>query len=303
MKTLPPGLQSHLDEGTTTLAWAWRIARTDGVVMGFTDHDRALAFDGTVFEPESGFAASEIRAGTDLAVDAQDAEGALSSERITETDILDGRWDNAAVEVWRVNWEVTDQRVLMRRGNLGEIRRGRVAFVAEVRSLAHYLNQTVGRTCQFHCDAALGDNRCGVDLGAAAFSAPGTVAAVIGDRSFTVAADLDGLAPGWFALGEIDWATGANAGRTAEVASHSIADGLVRIALFEPPVRPIALGDGLVIRAGCDKRFVTCRAKFDNAVSFRGFPAIPGDEIVQRYPSRGDANDGQPLVPIDGGAA
>ena len=38
----------------------------------------------------------------DLSVDAQDAEGVLTSDRITETDILDGRWDNAAVEVWRV---------------------------------------------------------------------------------------------------------------------------------------------------------------------------------------------------------
>jgi uncharacterized phage protein (TIGR02218 family) len=130
----------------------------DGVALGFTDHDRALSFDGTAFEPESGFAASEIRAGSDLAVDAQDATGVLTSDRITETDILDGRWDNAAVELWRVNWADTSQRVLLRRGAVGQIRRGRMAFVAEVRSLAHVLGQTVGRTFQAGCDAALG--RC-----------------------------------------------------------------------------------------------------------------------------------------------
>jgi uncharacterized phage protein (TIGR02218 family) len=73
-----------------------------------------------------------------LSVDAQDAEGALTSERITEADILDGRWDNAAVEVLRVNWEAPAQRVLMRRGNIGRIRRSKVAFVAEFRSLSHY---------------------------------------------------------------------------------------------------------------------------------------------------------------------
>jgi uncharacterized phage protein (TIGR02218 family) len=88
----------------------------------------------------------------------------LTSDRITETDILDGRWDNAEVEVWRVNWADTGQRVLMRRGAIGQIRRGRLAFVAEVRSLAHVLGQTVGRTFQATCDAALGDARCGVDL-------------------------------------------------------------------------------------------------------------------------------------------
>ena len=87
MKSLTPALQAHLDDGTTTLSWCWRISRSDGVALGFTDHDRTLVFDGTEFEPESGFAASEIRAGSDLAVDAQDATGVLTSDRITETDI------------------------------------------------------------------------------------------------------------------------------------------------------------------------------------------------------------------------
>ena len=96
MKSLSPELQAHLDGGTTTLSWCWRISRADGVTLGFTDHDLILAFDGTDFEPESGFAASEVRSGSDLSVDAQDAEGVLTSDRITETDIIDGRWDNAA---------------------------------------------------------------------------------------------------------------------------------------------------------------------------------------------------------------
>ena len=108
MKSLDPDLRAHLDDGTTTLAWCWRISRADGVNFGFTDHVRTL-----------------------------------TSDRITETDILDGRWDNAEVEVSRVNWADTGQRVLMRRGAIGQIRRGRLAFVAEVRSLAHVLGQTV----------------------------------------------------------------------------------------------------------------------------------------------------------------
>ena len=73
MKALSPAFQAHLDDGTTTLSWCWRIARVDGVTLGFTDHDQILTFDGTDFEPESGFAASEVRSGSDLSVDAQDA--------------------------------------------------------------------------------------------------------------------------------------------------------------------------------------------------------------------------------------
>jgi uncharacterized phage protein (TIGR02218 family) len=99
MKLLPAGMQAHLDDGTTALAWCWRIERADGAIFGFTDHDRSMLIAGTTYEPDSGFSASEIRASADFSVDGQDAEGALRSDRITETDILDGRWDNAAIEV------------------------------------------------------------------------------------------------------------------------------------------------------------------------------------------------------------
>ena len=83
MKNLDPALQSHLDEGTTTLAWCWRIVRADGVTFGFTDHDRTLSFNGTDFEPESGLTASEVRSGSDLSVDAQaePGHGAVAFER------------------------------------------------------------------------------------------------------------------------------------------------------------------------------------------------------------------------------
>ena len=176
MKALSPDLAAHLASGTTTLAWCWKIIRADGAIMGFTDHDRALVFAGTTFEPDSGFAAAEIRVGSDLSVDAQDAEGALSSDRITETDILDGRWDNALVELWRVNWQDADQRVLMRRGAIGELRRGMSSFVAEIRSLSHLLGQTAGRVFQGSCDAELGDGRCRVDLDVPAYAGQGQVA-------------------------------------------------------------------------------------------------------------------------------
>lgn len=291
MKALDPDFQAHLDAGTTTLSWCWRITRADGVTFGFTDHDRGLAFDGTVFEPESGLTASEVRAGSDLSVDAQDAEGVLTSDRITETDIADGRWDNAAVELWRVNWADTSQRVLMRRGAIGQIRRGRLAFVAEVRSLAHVLGQTVGRTFQAGCDAALGDARCKLDVENPAYSGSGDVLDLLRDRAFT-ASGLASFAAGWFTFGTLDWTSGANAGREAEVLSHEIASGLPILTLLEAPVRGIAPGDTFTIRAGCDKRLETCGAKFGNTVNFRGFPHIPGTDTILRYATRDGGHDG-----------
>ncbi len=294
MKSLSPALQAHLDEGTTTLCWCWRITRTDGVPLGFTDHDQTLSFDGTDFEPESGLTASEIRADSDLSVDAQDAEGVLSSDRITETDILDGCWDNAGVELWRVNWADTGQRVLMRRGAIGQIRRGRLAFVAEVRSQAHVLGQTVGRTFQASCDAALGDARCGVNLEDPACKGTGAVTDLLRDRAFT-ASGLGGFAAGWFGFGTIDWTSGANEGRRAEIIAHDLTDSTAVLTLLEAPVRSIAEGDTFTIRAGCDKRLETCGAKFANTASFRGFPHIPGQDAVLRYASRDGGHEGSML--------
>ena len=294
MKTLSLALQLQLESGATTLAWCWRITRSDGHVFGFTDHDRVLGFDGTSFESESGLVASEVRSGSDLSVDAQDAQGVLSSDRITETDILDGRWDNAEVEVWRVNWQDTSQRVLLRRGAIGQIRRGRLAFVAEVRSLAHVLGQTVGRTFQASCDAALGDPRCGINLESATFKGNGTVTDLLRDRAF-LASGIGAFADGWFSGGTVEWTSGANDGRLAEIMLHEVSSGIVTVTLLEAPVRPIAASDAFVIRAGCDKRAETCRGKFSNMVNFRGYPHIPGQDAMIRYATRDAGHEGNVL--------
>ena len=65
--------------------------------------------------------------------------------------------------------------------------------------------------------------------------------------------------------------------------------------MLEEPIRLIEVGDALDIFAGCDKRFETCQSKFANAVNFRGFPHIPGQNTVIRYAAKGDANAGAVL--------
>lgn len=294
MTALSPAFQDHLDTGTTTLAWAWRITRSDGAIYGFTDHDADLIFGGTTFESETGLIASEIRQSADLAVDAQDAEGILTSDRINETDISDGLWDNADVEVWRVNWSNPAERALRRRGSIGQIRRGRVSFVAEVRSLTHILGQTVGRNFQGTCDAELGDARCGIDLELSIYKGTGEVATIRDDRTFT-ATGLGSYSTGWFSSGFVEWTSGANAGRRTEVAVHTNDVGGVAVVLLDLPVRPVAIGDDFLIRAGCDKQIATCAAKFANVPNFRGFPTIPGQETVLRYATGAGANDGEIL--------
>jgi hypothetical protein len=46
---------------------------------------------------------------------------------------------------------------------------------------------------------------------------------------------------------------------------------------------------------GCDRQLGTCRQRFGNVANFRGFPHIPGNDFVLRYPRSGDRLDGGAL--------
>ena len=282
MKTLPEGMQTHLDSGTTTLCWCWRLTRRDGTMFGFTDHDCDVMFDGTTFEAAAGFTASEMKDSVGLNVDNLDVESAISSDRLDEDDLAAGLYDDARVEIFRVNWSSPDQCVLMRAGSLGEVSRSGSAFRAEVRGLAHYLQQPTGRLFQFTCDADLGDARCGVNLEGSAYRGVGEISAVLSPRAFEVSG-LEDHADGWCTRGLLRFTSGANAGQSVEIRSHAVRDGIVTIELWQEPARAISAGDAVSVTAGCDKLLETCRTKFGNAVNFRGFPHMPGNDFVTSY--------------------
>jgi uncharacterized phage protein (TIGR02218 family) len=291
MKTLPPGLAAHLASGATTLAWCWRLTRRDGTRLGFTDHDRDIAFDGTTFEAAAGFTASEIKDAVGLSVDNLEVESALSSGRLSEQDLAAGLYDDARVEIFRVNWQAPDDRVLMRAGSLGEVRRAGLAFAAEVRGLAHYLQQPKGRLFQYGCDADLGDQRCGVDLTQAAYRGLGTIGDVLSARRFT-ATGLASFADDWFTRGLLKFTSGANNGRAIEVKRHEVRDGIVTLELWQEPGEMPASGESFEVTAGCDKRLATCQAKFANVVNFRGFPHMPGNDFVTSFARPGGSGGG-----------
>lgn len=295
MRVFPPGLQEHLDTGATTLCWCWRVVRADGVDYGFTDHDNDLVFDGTTFEADAGITASEVESTLGLGVDNLDVESVLRSDRLNEDDLAAGLFDNASVELFRVNWRDPEQRVLVRYGNLGEVSRGPHSFTAEVRGLAHELQQPKGRLFQFGCDADLGDARCTVDLDQPAFKGEGTVAAVSAGRVLTVEG-LDAYESDWFTRGLLAWTSGANAGRSMEVKLHTKTAEAVTVELWQRMAAPVEAGDSFTVTAGCDKQFATCREKFDNVPNFRGFPHIPGNDFAVSYPNSDDPdNDGGSL--------
>lgn len=288
MRALDQAFAAHLSTGATTLCHCWRVARRDGAVLGFTDHDRKLSFGGDDYEPSTGADGAAIASTADLAVDNSEIEGLLSSQRLAAAELLGGRFDGAAVEIWRVNWAAPEERLLIKRGGIGEVRREGRRFVAEIRGASAALDEVRGRVYQRFCDANVGDRRCRADLERPAYKGQGAVAEILDGQRFR-ASGLTAFAAGWFANGRLDWTSGANAGTSAHVKAHGADQSL---ALWRPAGAPIAAGDAFEARAGCDKAFATCREKFSNVVNFRGFHLMPGNDFIIQIAAPGGPNDG-----------
>lgn len=290
-RNIPAGLQSHLDEGATTMCYCWRVTRTDGVVQGFTEHDNPLTFDGTTFLASSGFTASQIQSSLGLAVDNLNVDGALSSETLNEDDLAAGKYDDAFVELFWVNWRDVSERILKKSGYTGETQRIGIAFSAELRGLSARLGQVQTRTFKRTCDAQVGDNKCKVDLTSSTFKGTGEVTTVYSPRSF-LCSGLGSYNNKWFTQGVLTWTSGPAAGTSIDVKAHVKDSGDVTIELWNAPAFEIAAGWDFTVTAGCQQTVAMCRNKFDNLNNFRGFPVMPGSDAVIRNPDPAARNTG-----------
>lgn len=286
--------QAHLASGITTTCRCWAVVRRDGTVYGFTDHDRALSFEGIDFKADTGLTAKALQQTSGLAVDNTEALGALSDIAITEEDIAAGRFDGAGVRAWLVNWVDLSQRILQFRGTIGELQRSGGAFQAELRGLSEALNQPQGRVYQKPCTAVLGDKDCRFGFDVPGYVAELPVEEVEEARLFRFD-DLGGFDARWFEYGRFVVLSGAAAGLIGAIKNDRQVNDVRVIELWESLRSEIATGDMVRIEAGCDKRAISCRLKFSNFLNFRGFPDIPGEDWLMSYPTSSGVNDGGSL--------
>ena len=273
-KTITPDLKAHWESSVRTIATCWRLELKDGTVMGFTEHDEPIVYDGVTYDP-AGFTPTTFESSSDMSVDGMDIQGFIDSEAITEADIAAGRYDRADVYCFKINWSDPSQGILkLPRGWIGEINRSDKLFVAEVRSLTQALQQKIGREYVGTCWANLGDSDCKVDL--SAITVTGTVDSVSSLYQFTDTSRAE--AADWFRYGLLTFTSGNNAGRSMEVKDF---DGST-FTLFEAMPEAIAAGDAYEVYPGCDKSLSTCRDKFNNVVNNRSFPYIPGADKMNQ---------------------
>ncbi len=295
MRNISPGLAAHLDGETTTVCRCWKITRRDNQVLGFTEHDSSVEFDGTTYNPTNGLDPTVTQTASGLAANSVEVIGALSSEKISSGDIRANKYDGAEVQVWVVNWSSPDENLLENVFHIGEISENDGVFSAELRSIESQLDQTKGEHFIRQCQANLGDLRCGVNLVTASFSANGVIVAYDGNRNIT-ASGLSQFAGNWFQAGLLKFITGRNAGSEIKISQHLKLNTNTLIELWHQMPLQVDIGDTFEIAVGCDKEFETCKQKFSNALNFRGFPHLPGGDFAMTYASNSKNFDGGIII-------
>lgn len=268
MKNITKELKEHLSGSVLSIATCSKLTLTNNEVMGFTDCDQDLTIGNVVYQSHASFTASSIVGNSNLAIDNLEIEGVLSSSNIKEEDILAGKYDFAQIEIFLVNYNDLNQGSLnIHHGTLGKITLSNGRFVAQVQGLSAKLTQNIGQLYSALCRAKFCDNRCRLD--SSKFTKFSAVTSVVNNHHFqdeNLVEDDD-----YYKYGTVKFVTGANSGLTFIICKYRKGN----VALFMQTPHKILEKDQYSITAGCDKRFSTCRDKFNNAKNFRGEPHIP----------------------------
>ena len=276
-------LRDHLHLEATTTCRAWIITRKDGKVYGFTDHDKAIELEGVQCLASSGLSTGTLETGTGLSVDNGEFIGALSHKVVNTNDIRLGKWDEAFVRVYIVNWADQRESEIVFCGHIGEINSQDGKFFAEIRSQLQLLNRVRGRLYQATCDAVLGDRRCNVSL-EKHFSIAGKIVEILGRSKVIVSLNRDEK-DGYFASGKLKLIKNGTTFFLGEIKSDWRKQGIRTLSFWKPVKADLDVGDQIRAYAGCNKSFSMCVKRFDNATNYRGFPTIPGEDWLMKRPS------------------
>jgi hypothetical protein len=163
MRAVPEALAARIESGAATLCHVWLLTRRDGVVTGFTDHDRDLVHDGVTCLAAAGWTLGAAESGLGGAgAGAMAVAGVFDAEVLDPRDLADGLYDGAEIACRRVDWAEPALFVPLWSGRLARVRREGEAFSAEIEGPLAQLERVAGRSYGRLCDANLGDARCGV---------------------------------------------------------------------------------------------------------------------------------------------
>jgi uncharacterized phage protein (TIGR02218 family) len=262
------------DGPLTSLAFCWRIERSDGAGLALTSGHRDIAVSDIVYRSAPGVTPGSISRSLGLEPDSGEVAGALAADSLSEDDLSQGRWNGASVRLLALDWAASDaEPVPLLGGELGEVSIDGDGFSAELRGAASRLAKAPCPSTSPECRAVFGDKKCRVDL------AGRTIRAKVVSATDNVL-ELDQAVDATFLFGRLRYLSGENCG----IATALLGASGTEVSLRDRPRAVVSPGTVIELREGCDKRFETCVSRFANAVNFRGEPHLPGTDLLTRYP-------------------
>jgi len=307
MKNASTAMQNHLaNANPTTIAWLWKVVRTDGVILGFTSFDQDIVYDdgtGTgliTYLAHSGYSSSAVDSKSNLSVDNVEVKGFIESDSITEQDLRDGKYDNALATMMIVNWaDLTMGDVIIRTGTFGIVKMKNGLWTAEHRGLTYRFGTILGQLYGPVCRAVFGSGLNGIDLTSqwlcgidvTLYQQNGSVSSVtdvfdiIPNAGLLQKGSVTPTVPapaGWFDDGLITFTSGLLNGVSFEIKSW---DGTTA-TLYLPmgPYLP-SPSDTFIIEPGCNHTVTDCANKYDNIINFHGEPTLPSTDGILAIPN------------------
>jgi len=269
LRNLPAPLLAHILGDTTTLAYLWKIVRTDGVTATMTSLDEDIVFAGETYMASAGVDPTSVVRQASLQVSNLDLTGFC--DVLLAPALESGLWDYARVELRLINYRTaSDGTAILLTGRIGQVSWDEDKYTAEFRGLSQHFGQSIIELTSAECRATFGDARCTIDP--ALHTESGSVVSVADNASFVVS----GLTiPDDYISGKISFNSGACSGYSMEIVSCSAVAGGAEVGLFMPMPFAVTAGDMFYATEGCSKLPSRCKT-FGNFLNFQGEPFIPG---------------------------
>ena len=260
MRIIPANMQASIAD-LQNFTYCFYIKLADSTELYLTESDRSLLIDGKMFVPHSGVTMQE-------GVFNDSAKNYIILEGIFETGGVQQHMDltSAEVKIYVCFTNICNHFITYSCSNFTKRDLG---FVLRLEPFVKAYDQIPLQFFSKNCRANFGDLRCKVDK--RAYSKEYKIKEIFAKTIILATNDKES---GYFTGGDASMGEGQF---DSKILQHSN-DFIILDRLIPETVKHI---ETVELVAGCDKKFITCCNKFNNAVNFRGEPLIPDEKFIK----------------------
>jgi uncharacterized phage protein (TIGR02218 family) len=280
MRTVPAGLATRLERGSSNLCFILTIEKADGTTLYLTEADTDLTVDSQVYTSVRGLLVGSIPYGVDGYSSGVDIEIGIDTDTvITPDDIADGVFEKSVVTLKEVDFTIPNVGgVQVFWGLVTNITRtvegiARITANGILAQSHQILVHRYNPNCIYHfCDPDCG-------LAENDFKYFGAITSRIDDYTIGIEGAVSalpeaaGLADNFFIDGVLEFYDGVREGLRIEIRSSSSTE----IKLFLALPDDVPVGTHFHAIRGCRKRFEDCQ-DYDNHLRFGGQPRAGSPE-------------------------